>query len=73
MHERFAEMGILQGNLEVGLQVTYAVTCIVMLTVEANTKERVLLAKQIECVRELYFSARIGAGLGYGIPNRRLQ
>jgi hypothetical protein len=68
-----AETGILKSSLEVGLEVTYAVTRIVMLALEANTEERVLLAKQIEWVRELCFSARIGPGLGYGIPNRRLQ
>ena len=32
-----------------------------------------MLANRIECVRELYFSASIGACLGDGFPNVRFQ
>ncbi len=63
----------MQGNLKIGLEVPYAVACVIVLPLEANTEERLLLAKQIECLGELYFSTSIRAGLGNRLPNARLQ
>jgi hypothetical protein len=45
----------------------------VVVPFEADSKERMILAKQIERVCELHFSTRIRAGLGDGIPNGRFQ
>jgi hypothetical protein len=73
MQKRFPGPGILESNFEIGLEVAYPVARIVVPAFEANTEKWLILAKQIECVCELYFSAGIRASLGNGIPNGRFQ
>ena len=73
VQERVAETRVVKGDIKIGLEVAYAVTRIVVPAFEAKTEKRLILAKQVECVCELYFPAGIGGGLGNGIPDRGFQ
>ena len=73
MQQRLPETGVFERKLDVCLEVANAVACIMVSAFEADAEKRLILAKQIERVGELYFSTRIRTGLSNGIPNGRLQ
>lgn len=64
---------VLERELNVGLKVTQWVAGIVVVPFEGDSKERMILAKQIERVCELHFSAWVRPGSRNHIPNGRFQ
>jgi len=71
--ESLAKVGIAERQFKVGPKVAETVTRIVMLALEAESEERLCLAKQVQSIRELDFSVYVGLCLCDDVPNGGFQ
>ena len=71
--KRLSEVRIPERQFDISLEIAQWITSIVVLALEAKSKNRIFLAKNIQSIGELNLTACVGTSPFDGVPNDRFQ